>query len=362
MRACGWLWLWLLAFTACDGGGGGQPDAGESDGPPAVCMHARPDLAVATLAGCASEGDADGPRTAARFSNPTNVAIGPDGTVYVTDFDNGRVRAIDLDGTTRTVVFGQTFTHPFGIVFGTDGMLYVETDDNDRGGHSIETGTIWRVDTTKVNGNAEVVARDLGRPRGLLALADGRLVLADHMHHVLSILDPDTGVVAPLAGTRDVPGYLNATGNAALFHQPYDVVQLPDGDLLISELENHRLRRVTLAGVASDFAGTGVAGNLDGPLAVATFDGPQGLALGPDGAIYVTDIRKHYIRRIKDGMVKTIAGDGTRGFLDSDEPRGARFYGLEGIDVDATRLVIADGNIGDGNAFHRVRVIALSAL
>jgi sugar lactone lactonase YvrE len=359
MRACGALWL--LALAACGGGGSGQTDGG-SDGPPAVCTHAAPDLAVATLAGCASPGDTDGAREEARFTNPTNVAIGPDGTVYVTDFDNGRLRAVDLDGTTRTVVFGQTFTHPFGLVFGADGMLYVETDDNDRGGHSIETGTIWRIDPTKVNGNAEVIVRDIGRPRGMLALADGRIVLADHMHHVLSFLDPGTGTVTPLAGTRDVAGYLNATGGAALFHQPYDLVQLPDGDLLISELENHRLRRVSLAGVVTDFAGTGVAGNLDGPLAVATFDGPQGLALGQDGAIYLTDIRKHYIRRIKDGMVKTVAGDGTRGFLDSAEPRGARFYGLEGIDVDATRLVVADGNIGDGMAFHRIRVIALSAL
>ena len=351
--------LCLLAITACDGGEA-QPDA--TLDVPASCTHARPDLAVATLSGCAEPGDADGDRTAARFQNPTNVAIGPDGTAYVTDFDNGRLRAITPDGTTRTLVFGETFTHPFGLVFGADGMLYVETDDNDRGGHSIETGTIWRVDTTRLNGNAMVVARDLGRPRGLAALADGRLVLADHMHHVVSILDPATGLVTPLAGTRDLAGYLNATGAAALFHQPYDVVQLPDGDLVITELENHRLRRVTLAGVVSDFAGTGTAGNLDGPLAVASFDGPQGLALGRDGALYLTDIRKHYIRRIQDGMVKTVAGDGTRGFLDSDEPRGARFYGLEGIDVDATRLIVADGNIGDGNTFHRVRVIALPAL
>src|SRR5688500_13562231 len=111
MRACGWLWL--LAFTACDGGGGEQSDAG--DGPLAVCMHAAPDLPVATLAGCAAQGDADGVRTDARFANPTNVAIGPDGTVFVTDFDNGRLRAIDRDGTTRTVVFGQK-TVPSGQI------------------------------------------------------------------------------------------------------------------------------------------------------------------------------------------------------------------------------------------------------
>ena len=346
-------------------GGCGEDPAASDGGPPdstVACKHAAPDLAVSTLVGCASNGTQDGVRSDARFDNPTNVAIGDDGTVYVTDFDSGRLRAVSPDGATRTVVYGDGFSHPFGIVFGPDGKLYVETDDNDQGGHSIDTGTIWRVDVTRSNGNAEVVARDLGRPRGLVFLPDGRLVMADHMHHVVSILDPASGVVTPLAGALDVPGHQNATGPAARFAQPYDVVRLPDGDLVVSELDNHRLRRITLAGVVTDYAGTGVAGNLDGPIAVATFDGPQGLALGADGALYVTDIRKHFIRRVKDGMVKTVAGDGTPGFLDASEPRGARFYGIEGIDVDASRLVIADGNGGDGSAFHRVRVVSLSSL
>ncbi|MEJ7601068.1 MAG: hypothetical protein WKG01_24405 [Kofleriaceae bacterium] len=350
----------LVALAGC-GEDPAATDGGVLDSA-AACKHAAPDLAVSTLVGCASNGTADGARIDARFDNPTNVVIAADGTVYVTDFDSGRLRAVSPDGATRTVVYGQSFSHPFGAAFGPDGMLYVETDDNDQGGHSIETGTIWRVDITKTNGNAAVVARDLGRPRGLVFLPDGRIAMADHMHHVVSILDPATGVVSPLAGALDVAGYQNATGVAARFAQPYDVVRLPDGDLVVSELDNHRLRRITLAGVVTDYAGTGVAGNLDGPIAVATFDGPQGLALGADGAIYVTDIRKFFIRRIKDGIVKTVAGDGTPGFLDADEPRGARFYGLEGIDVDATRLVIADGNGGDGSAFHRVRVVSLSAL
>jgi len=282
--------------------------------------------------------------------------------VYVADFENGRVRAIDLDGSTRTVVFGLSFKHPFGLAFGPDGFLYVETDDNDRGAHSMESGTIWRVDTSKPNGNATVIARDLGRPRGMLVLPDGRIALADHMHHTISLLDPGSGGATLLAGSSGVPGHVNATGSAALFAQPYDLVQLPGGDLLVSELDNHRIRRVTLGGVVTDYAGTGAVGSLDGPLAVATFDGPQGLAIGSDGAVYITDIRKYYIRRIKDGMVQTVAGDGTKGFLDASDPRGARFYGIEGLDADATRLVIADGNGGDDMPYHRVRVVTLSAL
>ena len=344
----------LLVLAAC---GGGTPavDAGEgSDGPPPPpCAHGSLALAAATLAGCSEAGNADGPREAVRFANPTNVAIAGDGVVYVADFDNSRIRTLDATGAAATLVARPDFTSPFGLA--VDGsVLYAETDDNDQGGHSVDTGTIWKID--RATGGAAVVARDLGRPRGIAVLPDGKLALADHMHHVVSVLDPATGAVTLLAGARDLPGNVDATTGAdARFAQPYDVVVLPDGDLAVSDLDNHRIRRVTLAGAVSAFAGSGVAGTIDGPVAVAQFVAPQGLALAPDGTLYVTDVKSHFVRALAGGVVSTVVGDGTAGFLDADDPRGARLYGLEGIAADATRLVIADGNGGDGSPFHRVR-------
>jgi sugar lactone lactonase YvrE len=269
------------------------------------------------------------------------------------------VRRLDVDGTTTTLVERGDFKSPFGLALAGDGTLFVETDDNDSGGHTIDTGTIWRVNPT--TGAASVVARDLGRPRGLAVLADGRIAMSDHMHHVVSILDPATGLETVLAGMPDASGHANGTGTAARFAQPYDLVLLPDGDLAVADQDNHRIRRITLAGEVSDLAGSGAAGNIDGPVGVATFDGPQGLAIA-GGALFVTDIRRFFVRRITGGSVATVAGDGTRGYLDAEEPRGARFYGIEGIDADATRLVIADGNRGDGNTYHRIRSVTLGAL
>lgn len=323
------------------------------------CTRGALTLAVTTLAGCEQAGTADGDRDAARFNNPTNVEIAADGTVFVTDFDNDRVRKITADGTTTTLVQRQGFSAPFGLAFAADGTLYVETDDNDQGAHSIDTGTIWRVDPN--TGDATVIARDLGRPRGLAVLPDGRIAMSDHMHHVVSILDPATGIETALAGAVDSPGYANGTGAEARFAQPYDVVLLPDGDLAVADQDNHRIRRVTLTGVVTDLAGSGELGNIDGPVAVAQLAGPQALAVGPDG-LYVTDLKTFFIRRIANDTVETVVGDGTRGWIDSDEPRGARFYGLEGIAADASRLVVADGNVGNGEPFHRVRVVRTSAL
>lgn len=317
-------------------------------------------MTVATLAGCARAGTADGSRGDARFDNPTNVVLAPTGVAYVTDFDSSRIRAVAPDGTTTTVFEADNFRHPFGIALAPGGKLYVETDDNDLGEHSLETGTLWLVDPSA--GTAEVIARDLGRPRGLAVLPTGHIAMADHMHHVISLLDPATGIATVLAGVRDEPGHANGLGAAARFAQPYDLVLAPDGTLVVADMDNHRVRRVSLAGEVVDLAGSGDTGKLDGPVDVASFDAPQALAVLPDGVLYVTDIERKVVREIANGVVRTIAGDGTPGWIDAAEPRNARFYGLEGIDADATRLVITDGNIGDGRDYHHVRTIWLDQL
>jgi hypothetical protein len=69
------------------------------------------------------------------------------------------------------------------------------------------------------------------------------------------------------------------------------------------------------------------------------------------------------VRRISGGTVTTIAGNGTPGWNDSDDPLAAQFYSMEGLDItaDDSTLVIADGNQGDGTAEHRVRIIHLDS-
>jgi len=193
-------------------------------------------------------------------------------------------------------------------------------------------------------------------------LSDGRIALSDHVHHVISILDPVAGTMTPLAGMRDIPGYENGVGSAARFAQPYDIVLMPDGSLAVADMDNHRIRRVFLDGTVEDLAGSGSIGTLNGPLDVATFDAPQGLAVLPIGTLFITDVKRKLVRRISNGMVSTVAGDGTAGWIDAQEPRNSRFYGLEGLDVDAARLVLADGNVGDGRPYNHVRVILLSQL
>lgn len=358
-----WVFLVAMGSGACEAIDPPRPPAPDAPLPPdapLLCLKGPLSMSATTLAGCEQSGIADGSRDDARFNNPTGVEVGPGGAVFVADFDNSLVRRIGTDGSTTTLVAREDLVRPFGLHFDGLDTLYVQSDGNDQGQLDTTTGTIWRVDIR--TGAASVIARNAGRPRGLQLLPDGRLALADHIHHVLSILDLDTGFITPLAGAADTPGAVNGTGLDARFAQPYDLALHPDGSLLVTELDNHKIRKVTVDGVVEDYAGSGAIGSFDGPVDVAAFDGPQAIAIGSDDAIYVTDINRSYIRRIKDGFVRTVAGDGTRGWIDSEEPRGARFYGLEGIAVDDGRIILGDGNRGDGETFHRVRIIDLASL
>ena len=331
-------------------------DAGTSD-PFHDPINATPvtGAGAITLSGGAEGGWVDGPRASALFRNPTNVLLGPDGNVYVADYDNGDVRLVRPNGVTLTFTRQDAFSHPFGMAFAPDGTLYVQTDDDDTALGLADAGTIWRLD--RRTGVATVVVRDIGRPRGLAALSDGRLVLVDIAHDVVRLLDPTTRAITDLAGSRDVPGFADGTGAAARFDHPNDVVVGPGGLLIVADRDNNRLRSVSLAGVVSTYAGTGVAGSLDGPSGTATFNLPQGLAADTAGNVFVTDTGAYVVRRIApNGAVTTVAGDGTAGFADG-APMQARFFGLEGLDVsaDGSSLYVADGNRGGTAPNPRVR-------
>jgi DNA-binding beta-propeller fold protein YncE len=186
----------------------------------------------------------------------------------------------------------------------------------------------------------------------------------DYQAHVVVLVDPDTGEKSVLAGSLDSPGYADGTGRDARFDVPYDVVVRPDGDLIVSDHENQRLRRVTLDGKVTTFAGTGAAGTADGPAEEAEFFYPQGLAVASDGTLYVTSTGGYVIRQVTpEGEVSTIAGTGQPGFSDGAGDEAA-FFGLEGIACGPNDqyLYVADGNRGGGEDYHRVRRIDLSSL
>ena len=343
------LWIAGFALTACATDSGGVPAPGD-DTPPFT-------NGVSTLSGHADPGYVDGARGTARFANPVNVAYGPDGTLYVADFDNGKIRMVDVDtGKTSTLIAQQNFKRPFAMAFASDGTLYVTTDNDSAGAHTAMTGTIWRVDIHAAT--AVVIAERIGKPRGLVALPDGGLAISDYQHHVIQLVATTTGTLTPLAGTWDVKGMVNGAGGK--FSTPYGMV-LRDGKLIVADFDNHVLRQVGLDGTVSTFAGVGEAGFGDGALDAAKFDLPQGVAIAANGDVFVTDLGNYRVRRIRGDAVDTVAGSGEGGYLDSDDRLVAQLYGLEGVSVkpDGSVVFVADGSRGDDVPFNRVRSVKL---
>jgi len=314
---------------------------------------------VSTLAGTTAPGYVDGARAVARFSNPVNVAY-RDGILYVADFDNGKLRAIDVDShDTATIIAQQGFQRPFGLAFATDGTLYVSTDNDQLGHHTSMSGSIWKVDIAAKT--ATVLANAIGRPRGIVMLPDGRLAAADYLHHVVEIIDTTSGQVTPLAGAWDATGMVDGDGSVARFSAPYNLTVRADGNLIVTDYDNNRIRVVGMDGATATLSGGDAAGFVDGAMVDARFSHPQAMTVAANGDIYVTDTGNFRVRRIVGDHVETVAGDGQAGSIDRDDPLASEIYGLEGLSVvpDGSMLYVADGNRGDGLAHNSVRQIKL---
>jgi sugar lactone lactonase YvrE len=148
-------------------------------------------------------------------------------------------------------------------------------------------------------------------------------------------------IVGVLAGDG-VPEPRDGEAHRARFADPFGVAVAPDGTIYVADgVGSHRIRRIAPDGTVTTLAG-GVRGFEDGTGAAARFDTPSGVAVAPDGAVYIADTGNNAIRRVApDGAVSTVAGGGA-GFQDG--PAGeARFNGPIGIAIDATgRLFVAD--------------------
>jgi len=138
--------------------------------------------------------------------------------------------------------------------------------------------------------------------------------------------DVTPGLVAPSLRAGATTLTLAGTGRAgnddgpaaqATFMLPTVVRYGADGTLYVLDTAGQRVRAISPAGVVSTVAGGGdvtadglaaVGGYQDGPAASARFNDPTGLAVGPDGALYVGDTDNHCIRKIKDGVVSTFVG------------------------------------------------------
>ncbi len=216
------------------------------------------------------------------------------------------------------------------------------------------------------------------RPRRLAVAADGLLYVTDQQNHAIRTVNPVTGQVCTVAGTgRD--GY-NDSGNPAgfppTFSFPNGVAVAANGTIFVTENGNTVVRRIVRSGAAvtvDTFAGTfidindsdrqerlnstrrGLDGFNDGPLLEASFRQPDEIIIASDGTLYIADAVNNSIRRIRNGVVDTVAGNGVPGFADGEAAK-ARFNTPTSValSLDEQFLFVADTNN------HRIRIINLT--
>ena len=193
------------------------------------------------------------------------------------------------------------------------------------------------------------------RPCGITVDGDGNVLVSDTGNHALRKVTL-SGAVSTLAGNGE-EGFADGVGAAARFNEPWGIVVDAQGAIFVADSENHCVRQVAPGdGAVTTLVGVGgEKGFASGQRADARFNEPGGMALDMDGHLIVADVANDCIRKVTtaQGRVTTMAGRaGHKGFADG-EGVAARFNAPQGVAVDGNNnILVADRDN------HRIRMIA----
>ena len=347
-------------------------------------------LAGNGVAGFAGDG---GPAAAALLNQPYGVAVDPAGNVYIADLGNARVRKISVDGTIETIAGGgasvpgaaisapainSQLLEPRNVAVDPDGTLYI-SDFAANSVYKVSPG--GALSLLAGSGNAGfsgdgslATLGQLKAPAGIASDKNGNIYVADSGNNrvrkisqglissVYSVVAP-TGLAISSGGTLYIaaPSYfgtiskgiagltpamdvaIDPSGNiyasegqfvrkviaggavvliagsgasrtfggdggqatAARLHTPAGVAVDSAGNTYIADSANHRIRRISAAGIISTFAGTGDAGSKgdNGSATLAQLNDPQSVALDSAGNLYIADTGNNALRKITPGGV-----------------------------------------------------------
>jgi DNA-binding beta-propeller fold protein YncE len=321
---------------------------------------------ICTLAGTGIAGDGqDGlPARDTRLYLPQDTTFGPDGRLYVVDWNNHRIRVVEQDWR-MTIVAGigelglsvddpasGRLNHPTNVTFdplGPPDLMTVAAWHNSR----IKQVQVGSPDILDVCGNGKrgfagnggpAAMATLDLPVGVVFDAAGNLLIADQANQMIRRVDRGADVITTIAGTGHCadavnpnPCVLNDGGpaTAAGFHFPIGQMASPggrialaaDGTIYVADTDNFRVRRIDPAGVITTFAGTGTWGFAGdgGPAVSAQLGRLADLAVGADGRVFIADTDNDCVRVVTpDGLIATFAGRcGEAGFAGDDGPATA---------------------------------------
>lgn len=287
--------------------------------------------------------------THTRLLGPIHVAPDAAGDLLIAEEGRKAIRRLDAAGLLATVAAG--FGDPVAVVPAGAGELFAADYLGNRILKVTARGEVVTAAGTGEPGffgdNGPALGARLNRPRGLARDARGNLYVADSANHRVRLITA-AGNITTVAGVGAAGG--QGDGGPAVEAQldtPAGLALDVEGNLYIAERGGHRIRRVDRSGRISTVAGSGRPGAAGdgGPALEARLHSPAGVAVDRDGNLYIADTGNHRVRLVgRDGIIRTIAGEGTAGFAGDGGPAHmARLNSPAAVAADALgRVWIAD--------------------
>jgi hypothetical protein len=269
---------------------------------------------VSTLAGqLGVPGSTNATGTNALFNAPSGIDLDAAGNLFVSDTGNSAIRKITpagvvtlvagvpgQDGFTNGPATTAAFSSPLGILMATNGTIYIA----DSGNHCIRAISNNIVSTFAGTpgfwgtNDGPAASAQFNGPLGLARDAQGNLYVSDSNNHTIRKIATN-GVVSTWAGSPGRDGSGDGAGQSARFCKPAELVFDSQGNLLVADSFNHILRKINPSGDVSTISGlAGVSGASDGVNGQGRFFNPYGLAMTPAGMLAVADAYNEFVRLV----------------------------------------------------------------
>jgi len=237
-----------------------------------------------------------------QFDYPAAVAVASDGSVYVADSGNNRIQKFTADGV--FVSKWGTGGGPIGVAVASDGSVYVSDNDNHRIQKFTSAGVFVSKWGTFGSGDGQ-----FNHPMGVAVGSDGSVYVADSENKRIQKFTADGVFVSIGLGES---GQSGPNGRRLHMNRPDGVAVASDGSVYVVERNNHRIVKLTSEGVFVSIwkewsTESGMGGETTHRLRYPNgppdgqFSNPSGVAVAPDGSVYVTDTAPHRIHKFSVG-------------------------------------------------------------